>query len=261
MQGNATGTPLLSCSNLTIGIEGRELVRGLDFTAYRGTTTCVLGRNGTGKTLTLLTLARLREPQGGAILLEGKALAEWPRIEFARQVALLTQDSEDPFPANVLETTLVGRHPHIDFWEWESDRDRRLAREALASVDLAGFEARSAATLSGGERRRVALAALLAQDPVVLLLDEPTNHLDPRHQMEILRLLKARTAAGGTVIMSLHDAGLAARFADQVLMLFGDGNWLCGPTAEVLTAANVSRLYQASVMELSWAGGRTFVTT
>ncbi len=251
---------MLSCSKLAIGIEDRNLVRDLDVTVHRGTTTCILGRNGTGKTLTLHTLARLREAQGGSIALEGKPLADWPRVDFARQVALLTQDSEDPFPASVLETTLIGRHPHIGFWDWESERDRTLAREALASVDLTGFEARSAATLSGGERRRVALAALLVQDPVVLLLDEPTNHLDPRHQLEVLRLLQARTAAGGTVIMSLHDAGLAARFADQVLMLFGDGHWLCGPTDEILTAANVSRLYQAPVEELSWPGGRTFVT-
>lgn len=251
---------MLSCSNLAIGIDNRVLVRGLDFVAYRGTTTCVLGRNGTGKTLTLQTLARLRDSQGGSIALDGKPLADWPRVEFARQVALLTQDSEDPFPASVLETTLIGRHPHIDFWEWESEHDRTLAREALARVELVGLEARSAATLSGGERRRVALAALLVQDPAVLLLDEPTNHLDPRHQLGILRLLKARATAGGTVIMSLHDAGLAARFADQVLMLFGDGNWLCGPAGEVLTTPNVSRLYQADVEEVAWSGGRTFVT-
>lgn len=251
--------PLLICSDLTVEVAGRQLVRALNFTAHRGTITCVLGCNGAGKTLTLHTLCGLREPAGGTIAVEQKNLSQWPRKQLAQRLGLLTQTTEDPFPSTVLETVLIGRHPHIDFWQWESQGDREIARAALAAVDLSQFESRDIATLSGGERRRVAIATLLAQNPDLLLLDEPINHLDPHHQIDSLRLFRARADEGRAVIMSLHDAGLAARFADQCLLLFGDGEWLCGPTADILTQAAITRLYRVAVREIAWEGGRTFV--
>ena len=124
---------------------------------------------------------------------------------------------------------------------------------------LAEFAEREVASLSGGERRRVAIAAILAQQPRLLLLDEPLNHLDPHHQALVMQELLKQRQHGHTVLLSVHDAGLAARCADNVLLLFGDGRWHFGPTAEVLTAAMVTRLYGLPVRELSWEHGRTFV--
>ena len=154
------------------------------------------------------------------------------------KLGLLTQTTEDPFPSTVLDSVLVGRHPHIDFWRWESDADRAIACAALAAVALEELAERDIDTLSGGERRRVALATLLAQNPDVLLLDEPINHLDPHHQLDVLKLLRDRARDGRSIVMSLHDAGLAARFSDHALLLFGDGGWLSGPTSEVLDAGD-----------------------
>ena len=124
---------------------------------------------------------------------------------------------------------------------------------------MSSFADRDVSTLSGGERRRVAIATLLAQDPQLLVLDEPINHLDPHHQLATLNLLRRKAAEGRAVIMSLHDAGLEARFCDQALLLFGDGEWLSGPADEVLTAPTISKLYGVSVREVRWEGGRTFV--
>ncbi len=124
---------------------------------------------------------------------------------------------------------LVGRHPHLDFWAWESVDDRAAAQGALAAVDLAGLEQRDIATLSGGERRRLSIATILAQDPGVFLLDEPIHQLDPQHQLDVLRMFRRLADAGRTVIVSLHDIGLAARFADSALLLFGDGRWQLRP--------------------------------
>ncbi|HKU14288.1 MAG TPA: ABC transporter ATP-binding protein [Steroidobacteraceae bacterium] len=249
----------LACTQLTVEVAGRTLIRDLQLTIAAGTVTAILGRNGAGKTMTLHTLAGLRPPARGVVTLDGLELAQWPRRALARKLGLLTQTTEDPFPSSVLDSVLVGRHPHIDFWRWESDADRAIARAALASVAVADLAERQVDTLSGGERRRVALATLLAQDPAALLLDEPINHLDPHHQLDVLKLLRDQARAGRTVVMSLHDAGLAARFSDHALLMFGDGAWLSGPTGEVLTPATMTQLYGVAVREIAWEGGRTFV--
>ena len=253
-------TTAVSCAALAVTVAERTLVRELTLSIPPGSVTCVLGCNGSGKTLTLHTLAGVRAPHAGRVSIHDREITTWPRKELARRLGLLTQTTDDPFPSTVLETVLIGRHPHIGFWQWESERDNEIARAALASMDLIEFEARDVATLSGGERRRVAIAALLAQEPQLMLLDEPINHLDPHHQIDVLQLLRAKAANGCTIVMSLHDAGLATRFADFALLLFGNGEWSFGSASDVLTEEAMSRLYGLRVQEVRWAGGRTFVT-
>jgi len=101
---------------------------------------------------------------------------------------------------------------------------------------------------------------LLAQAPQMFLLDEPTNHLDPHHQIAVLELFRAQANAGRTVIATLHDPTLAARFADRVLLLHGDGRWALGPVGTTLTAASLSELYIAPMVELGRDGRRVFVS-
>jgi len=252
-------TPPLQCRSLTVRVPGRLLVQELEATVEPGTVVAVLGRNGAGKSSLLHVMAGLTTAAAGEVLLDGRPLDAWPRRELARRLGLLAQASEDPFPGTALEAALVGRHPHVAFWQWESAADLAVARECLATVDLAGLEARDIATLSGGERRRLAIATVLAQDPGVFLLDEPIQQLDPPHQLAVLRRFRSLADAGRSVVMSLHDPGLAARFAERVLLLFGDGRWQYGPTDEVLSVERVSSLYGIPVRELSWDGGRTFV--
>lgn len=251
---------VLTCRSLDVSVGTRTLVHDLNFEAPAGSVTAVLGRNGAGKTLTLHTLAGLRAPARGAVVLGEQGVSEWPRKALARELGILTQTNEDPFPAKVMEVVLMARFPHLKFWDWESTADIALARAALARVEIEDLAERDVTTLSGGERRRVAIASLLAQDPRVILLDEPLNHLDPHHQLHTLELLRERATAGCSVVMTLHDAGMAARFSDRALLLFGDGHWLSGPTDEVVNASTISKLYGTTVRELTWEGGRTFVS-
>jgi iron complex transport system ATP-binding protein len=251
---------MLAAESLDVTVAGRRLVDSLSFSAARGEFACVLGANGAGKTLTLHTLAGLRPAAVGSVRLAGRPLAAWSRRERARRLALLTQVTEDPFPGTVLDAVLIGRHPHLKLWQWEGARDLAIARDALSQCDLAGLEEREIDTLSGGERRRVSIAAVLAQDPDVLLLDEPHNHLDPHHQLEVLKLLRARADAGGVVLASLHDPDVAARFADRVLLLFGDGRWAHGATDEVLTAGALSAIYRVRMREVVVEGRRLFLS-
>jgi iron complex transport system ATP-binding protein len=236
------------------------LVSNLSLEFVPGEFVAILGRNGSGKTLTLHTLAGLREPSRGEVTIDGRPLAELERRAVARRLGLLAQDAEDGFVATVMEAVLIGRHPHLEFWQWETAADERLARGALAAVGLADFAARRIDTLSGGEQRRVAVAALLAQEPDIFLVDEPTNHLDPHHQLIVLNLLHELARAGHTIIATLHDPTLAARFADRALLLFGDGRWAAGPVSDVIGEATLSELYLTPIVEVQKAGRRIFFT-
>jgi iron complex transport system ATP-binding protein len=249
----------LTCDNIRVSVPGRLLVEALTFEAKRGEFVAVLGRNGAGKSLLLMTLAGLRKPDGGCVALLGNDVATTPRQEIARHLAFLPQVTDDVFPASVMETALIGRHPHIDRFSWETATDHTIANAALASMDLADLTSRDVLTLSGGERQRLALAQTLTQTPDVYLLDEPTNHLDPQHQLDALRIFRTAAESGATVVASLHDVNFAVRYADRCLLLYGDGSWEFGKCDEILTAARLSRLYATRMEEISWSGRSLFV--
>ena len=252
-------TTLLSCDELRVSVPGRILVDELRLSLARGEFIAVLGRNGTGKTLTLLTLAGLRPAAAGRVELLGQDLAEMPRRDVARSLALLPQDTEDIFPATVLDTALIGRHPHVGRLRWESGEDYAIARAALDATSIADLAERDVLSLSGGERRRLAIAQVLTQAPDIYLLDEATNHLDPQHQLDALRIFSAAADRGAGIIASLHDVNLAARFADRCLLLYGDGRWDLGPVSEILDETRLEEAYAVSMDSIEWRGKRYFI--
>jgi len=236
-------TPLLRLEQVVIHVPGRAGGSPLDFAVQPGECWGILGPNGAGKTTLLHTLAGLRSARAGHVVLAGKRLGELHRRSVARELALVFQDHHDGFPATVLETALIGRHPFLRPWDMESARDMALARAALARVDLVGLESRLVGTLSGGERQRLAIASALTQDPRLLLLDEPLSHLDLHHQVAVLDIVRERVNSSCAAMMSLHDVNLAARHCDHVLLLYPDGNACWGPTEEMLLLPVLERLY------------------
>ena len=256
---SVSNSSLLVSNGLRVSVPGRVLVEQLDLTLDSGEFIAVLGRNGTGKTLSLLTLAGLRPPDAGKIRLGAQNIATMRRQLVARQLALLTQDTDDIFPATVMDTALIGRHPHLGRLSWESARDHEIAEAALRATGIADLAGRDVLSLSGGERRRLAIAQILTQAPDVYLLDEPTNHLDPQHQLDTLRIFRRAADEGAGVIASLHDVNLAARFADRCLLLFGDGRWELGPAAEILNESRLEEVYATPMEAVDWRGGRLFI--
>jgi iron complex transport system ATP-binding protein len=252
-------TPLLDVSSLSISIAGRTLVENLKCQLVAGEMVALLGKNGAGKTLLLHTLAGLRPPDTGEIRVLGDTRSSLSTREFARRLALLPQDSEDIFPSTVLETALIGRHPHIGRFGWESAEDVAAALKALGAMGLDGLRDRDVLSLSGGERRRLAIAQCLVQDAPVLLLDEPTNHLDPQHRIDSLMLLEQQAAQGKTILMSLHDVNFAARYAGRCLLLFGDGRWQLGETRTILNPDTLEALYGIDMKVLPWQGTEYFL--
>ncbi len=197
-----------------------------------------------GKTTLLHTLAGLRSADNGTVELMGKPMTTMRPRQIARYLGVLFQEQIEPFPASVLETALIGRHPFLGAWQWESEQDIAMAERALADVELVELCHRSIDSLSGGEKQRLKVATLLTQEPGVMLLDEPTNHLDPSYQIKILELLTNRVKdSGSAILMVLHDINLAARFCSHCLLMSESGDIQAGVIDEVLQSAHLSKAY------------------
>lgn len=246
---------MLKCENLNVVIAGRPLVRELSLEIGNGELICVLGPNGVGKTLALHTLAGLLPPTTGTVMLNGEDMNRLSRRQIAQQLGLLLQDDTESFPATVNDAVRMGRHPHLGPLAGESATDIEFADRAMAAMELTGFGNRAVSTLSGGERRRVAIARLLTQNPAIVLLDEPVNHLDPRHQIAAMNQFRDLARNGAGILMSLHDSALAMRYASRALLLFADGTWLLGGVSAVLTADNLERLFNTAYQSFHGANG------
>ena len=234
----------LSTHDLRIEIGDVVVCRDLCTTFLPGQVWTILGPNGVGKSTLLRTLAGLYQPIAGQVSFDGQPLADIPRRKRARQIGILFQEHADVFPLTVMETVLTGRHPWCSPLQGESALDLERVDQVLGQVGLNGFQDRNLFSLSGGERRRVDLAALAVQDSAVVLLDEPSNHLDPRHQVTLLGgMIDKWRRARRTVVMVLHDINLAVRFSDYLVFLYGDGKASHGLVAEMATEGHFSRLY------------------
>ncbi|MDH3695406.1 MAG: ABC transporter ATP-binding protein [Gammaproteobacteria bacterium] len=250
---------VLQARDLTVKIANVNICSDLNFTVKPGECWGVLGSNGAGKTTLLHALSGLYSPRSGEVYIDNQSIASLSARTIATNIGVLFQDNTDPFPTTVLESALIGRHPHLNTWQWESDVDIEIARMALHSVGLQGFDRRRVDTLSGGERRRLGIATVMVQNPDIYLLDEPNNHLDLHHQIELLSQLTALTKANEkAIIMVLHDINLASRFCDHLLLLFGDGETRHGAKHEVLDTELLERLYGHELVELAGALHRVF---
>lgn len=249
----------LTVEELQIRAGERTLVHSLQLELRRGEFLAILGRNGSGKSLTLHALAGLSAPAAGQVRLQGQPLESLSRRQVALGIGLLLQDREEALALTTLESVLIGRHPHLRPWQREGAADLALAEQALARLGLEALRERLVTTLSGGEQRRAAMACLLAQQPLVYLLDEPTNHLDPHHQLEVLQVFRELAAQGACVVSTLHDPTLAERFADRALLLYGDGRYRLGAVADTLTSDSLSELYLTPIATVDVPPRRAFI--
>jgi iron complex transport system ATP-binding protein len=222
----------------------RPVLSGVTLEVLAGAAVGVLGPNGSGKTTLLRLLAGTRRPTSGQVLLEGRPLGGYTRRALARRIAVVPQETQLAFDYTVLEMVLMGRHPHLGMFEVEGPADLVVARDALAAVGAAGLEDRDFATLSGGEKQRVVIAAALAQATEALLLDEPTSSLDLGAQLEIAYLLAdLNQRRGVTLVVSTHDLALAVSTCRELVLLRAGRIVAAGPTAEVLTREHLRALY------------------
>ncbi|MBR9872426.1 MAG: ABC transporter ATP-binding protein [Gammaproteobacteria bacterium] len=249
----------LHTRDLIINVPGRTDGFPLNLSVEPGQTWGVLGPNGAGKTTLLHTLAGLLPARSGRVVLNDSPLIALKRRDIARQLGLVFQERQDSFPATVMETALIGRHPWLSPWESEQADDQIRAQQALAAMDVDHLSGRLLSTLSGGERQRVAIATLMTQNPDIWLLDEPTNHLDLHHQVKVMSLLRDQSVAGKAVFMCLHDLNLAARWCSHVLLLYPNGDACWGSVDSMLKPSALEQLYNQKLVTVEADGAPVFV--
>ena len=227
----------LQAEALTLVNGDRILLSDFSATFQAGKVYGILGPNGCGKTTLLHTLAGLRKPKQGNVLIEKQSIRFLKPKDRAKKIGLLPQDTVFSFPGTVLETVLLGRHPHQEHWFYDGVADIERATQALSQVNLGAIAHRSVHQLSGGEKRRVAIAAILAQDPAVYLLDEPSSHLDIVQQFEALSLLVNQVKQRQKIlVMALHDLTLLRHFCDEILVMGFFDQPLMGVYSEIYKA-------------------------
>jgi iron complex transport system ATP-binding protein len=229
---------------VTVRIGRATLLEEASLELRPGEVVAVAGPNGAGKSTLLAVLAGDRSPNGGEVTLDGRAVADWPRIELARRRAVMGTDQAVAFAFTATEVAMMGRMPLHGGDPDEADH--AVIDALLAAVDCVELAERVYATLSTGERQRVSLARAVAQVTDVpgeddgagryLLLDEPTSSLDPAHQHTAMRLIRRTADAGRGVLAVVHDLNLAAAYADRVVLMHEAHVVESGTPAEVLRA-------------------------
>ncbi len=231
--------------SVSVTLDGTQVLQGVDMAVAPGEWVNIIGPNGAGKTTLLRALLGL-VPCGGRVDIDG--LTDRRRATRARHMAYVPQAPVIPPGMLVSDYVLLGRIPHRGVFAAETTHDRSIASEILHRLDLADLGGRTVQSLSGGERQRAVIARALAQQTNLLLLDEPTTALDLGHQQDVLELVNAlRHERGLTVIATLHDLTLAARYGDRIAILAGGKIVATGPPAEVLTVHNIAAHFDASV--------------
>ena len=224
------------------------VLHDVDLSVKPGEMVGLLGPNGSGKTTLIKLASGVLKPGQGEIWLDGSTLGRMRRKMIARSIAVMPQQFHIPFAFKVDEVVMLGRIPFIRTLTGETNVDREVVGHALEVAGVTELEHRRFDELSGGERQKVILAMVLAQQPQVLLLDEPTLHLDIAHQVEILELVRGLNRQQGlTVVAAMHDLNLASLYFDR-LVLLKEGRVLAdGTPYEVITEDMLRKVFGASV--------------
>ncbi len=231
---------------VALGYGGRMLFEGADIGFGWGEFTALIGRNGTGKSTLLRTIAGLAKPMRGEISIDGRPLGELHPRRVAEMISFVSTDEVRITNLRVEDVAGLGRAPYTNWIGRLTDDDRRHVERALALVGMGDFAAESMDTLSDGERQRVMIARALAQDTPIILLDEPTAFLDLPNKYEICLLLRELAhKQGKSIIFSTHDLSIALELCDTIAMIDG-GRFHYGTAAQLVERGEIQQLFEST---------------
>lgn len=234
----------INIEGLEFSYNGSPTLKDMNLKVNRGEFLSIIGPNGSGKTTFLKCMNRILNPDKGSICINQQELCELHRNEIAKQVGYIPQAEKGAFPISVFDTVLMGRKPHINWTP--SSNDLKIVSDVMEMLELDDISMKNINELSGGQRQKVIIARALAQQPEILLLDEPTSSLDLKHQLEVLDITREQADNDVSVIMTVHDLNLAARYSDKIIMM-KDGEIFHGGGPEILTPENIEPVYGVSV--------------
>jgi len=243
---------MIDIRGVSFSYDGVQAVRDVTAKAESKQLVALTGPNGSGKSTLLKMLARVLVPATGTIEFDGHNIRDWTPKDYAKRVAYLPQDPDPAFPMRAIDVVVSGRAPFLGRFEWESDADYDEAARALELCDASYLGDRYLDEMSGGERKRVFLARVLAARPKLILLDEPLGSLDISHVQQVSDLLRdivKRTEA--TVVYATHELNWAAAYCDRMLVMQRGALAFDAPPAELMRADVVRRLFgfEARVVE------------
>ena len=239
---------LLQVENLSWSIAHRDILQDIHFALPEGSFTGIIGPNGAGKSSLLRCLYRYLQPSQGQVRFNNQCIWQFEPKEYAKQVAVVLQETPSQFQLSVTDVIRMGLIPHQSLWHIESFSEKQQIVLALEQVGLINKAKMNFDHLSGGEQQRVMIARAIVQQPKLLIMDEPTSHLDVKYQIEIMQLAKS---LGITVVASFHDLNLASAVSDQLLVLKQGQLVAKGQPSEVITQQLLHSVFdvQAQVNE------------
>lgn len=240
---------MLEFNNITVRKQGRDLISDVSFKVKKGRITALVGKNGSGKS-TLIGCVTGVNKYSGKITLSSKDISDIPSRERARIAAVLGQMMPET-ALSVRSLVSLGRNPYVGSMGGLSDEDRKAVDRVLVLTDTAVFAERCVNTLSGGEKRRVFLALLLAQETPLIILDEPTAYLDSSSVRSICELIKMlRDEYGKTVLTVIHDLAAAVSLADDIAILSEGYLTAYGDKNEILRSESIEKTFEVRRFEV-----------
>ena len=217
-------TIAVQAKDLSIGYlqsKQRKVVQSnINLTLHSGEVTCLLGLNGAGKSTLIRTLCGFQPPLEGDVLLRGKPLSKYTQGEFAMEVGVVLTERTNAGGITVHELVGLGRHPFTGFFGTLKERDNAIIEESLKAVGMLHKSSNYVSELSDGERQKVMIAKVLAQECPIIVLDEPTAFLDVTSRIETMVLLrKLAKEQNKAIILSTHDIDSAISMADNLWLL------------------------------------------
>ena len=231
-------------SQLTVGYDGKPLIRDITIGIARGEIVTLIGPNGAGKSTILKSITRQLKAIGGTVALDGQNLSGLSHKELATRMAVVLTQRMKPELMTCRDIVATGRYPYTGRLGLLTKQDEEKVSEAMETVHALELSHRDFNAVSDGQRQRILLARAICQEPEIIILDEPTSYLDIRHKLELLSILRSMAKEKGiTVIMSLHEIDLAQKISDKIICVKGDTIGSYGTPEEVFDEEKIRQLY------------------
>jgi len=232
----------LQVKDVVFGYTGTHILKDICLEIRASSLVSIVGPNGAGKSTLLKCIDRILNVKTGMITVDGKDIKQMGRLEVAQNLAYVPQSSNRVFPTTVFETVMMGRRPHLSWFD--SKKDEEKVWEVLELLGIEDLALSIFNELSGGQQQKVLIARALVQETGIILLDEPTSNLDIWHQLDVMETVRKLVREKQvTAIMAVHDLNLASRYSDSIIMMQQGKIIAAGSPGSVLTSENIAEVY------------------